>query len=306
MRLISSRSPDRDVTNTVDVTDPMAVYEAIVELLHPRFPDLPRKKLQRAFIDFERLYQGEYPGFHGCDTAYHDIQHVLDVTLAAARLIDGYEASGKESLGSRLALVGVLVALFHDAGYIRRKGDSRHSNGAEYTRVHVSRSARFLVEYLPTIGLGGVADLSAKLVHFTGYELTPDRIVLNDGREKLVGHLVGTADVIAQMADVAYIEKCRDRLYQEFEVGGIARQSTEDGNEQVIYESAEDLLAKTPGFVQDIVNERLEGYFDSAYRYAEAHFGGRNLYMEALLQNCKRLEGLLGTEKWPREFELAV
>jgi len=295
MQLIKSRSPDRDVTNTVDVTSTRAVYRAVRDLLMKHYPDLPFARLKRAFHDFDRLYHGSYAGFHACDTAYHDAQHVRDVTLAMARLIDGYEVcNGPERpLGSRLALVGVLVALFHDAGYIRRRGDSRHRNGAEYTRTHVTRSARFLQQYLPTIGLGELADLAAVLVHYTGYEKDPQDIHPEGDMARVVGHLVGTADVIAQMADVAYLEKCRDRLYREFEIGGIARQRAADGAEVVLYESAVDLLRKTPKFVNSVIEQRLQGYFGSAYRFAEAHFGGSNLYMEALLANRHRLERAL-------------
>lgn len=308
MHLIASRSPDHDVTNTVDVTSSEAVYRAIRELLVVRFPDLPFSKLQRAFQDFDRLYRGEYPGFHACDTAYHDDCHVRDVTLAMARLIDGYEVTHgpEDSLGSRRALVGLIVALFHDAGYIRRRGDTRHNHGAAYTRVHVSRSARFLVEYLPTIGLGAEADAAARLVHYTGYEITPETIELNNKKEHLLGHLVGTADVIAQMADVAYLEKCRDRLYEEFEIGGIARHRGEDGREVVLYESAADLLVKTPGFVSTVIEQRLDGYFHAAYRFAEAHFGGSNLYMDALLANRRRLETALSRCANSEQFDLAV
>lgn len=308
MQLIASRSPQHDVTNTIDVTSSESVYQAVRDLLQPRFPDMAFDKLHRAFVDFDRLYRGDYPGFHACDTEYHDACHVRDVTLAMARLIDGYEVThaDAESMGSKLALVGLIVALFHDAGYIRRRGDTRHSNGAAYTLVHVSRSARFLVEYLPTIGLGSVADLAARLVHYTGYEMTPDDIILNTCQEHLVGHLVGTADVIAQMADVAYLEKCRDHLYREFEIGGIARQRTDDGREVVLYESASDLLVKTPGFVNSVIEQRLDGYFHAAYRFAEAHFGGTNLYMEALLANRRRLESALAANDTSPCLELSA
>jgi hypothetical protein len=113
--------------------------------------------------------------------------------------------------------------------------------------------------------------------------------------------------LIAKMADVAYLEKCRDRLYQEFEVGGIARQRAEDGSELVVYESAVDLLVKTPGFVASVIEQRLEGYFDAAYHFAEAHFGGNNLYMDALMANRRRLEAALSSRpSHAAHFDLAV
>lgn len=282
----------RDVTGTVDVTDPAAVCAAVIAILERRHAVAGEPALPRLFADFDRLYRGDFPGFFGCDTQYHDIQHVLDVTLATARLIDGY-ACAHRPLDAGLVVVGIAVALFHDAGYIRRKGDTRHQHGAEYTRVHVSRSARFLAEHLPAIGLDDVATLASTLVHFTGYEVDPAGIAVDDARQRDLGALIGSADVLAQMADIAYLEKCRDRLFREFELGGIAREVDASGRELVRYASPLDLLRQTPAFIRNTVDARLDGAFGGIYRCVEQHFGGRNLYMEALQRNLDHLEQLL-------------
>jgi hypothetical protein len=286
---------NRDVTGTVDVSNPEAVCRAVLAILQARYAGVQVAAVEQLFVDFARLYRGEYPGFFACDTQYHDIQHVLDVTLAAVRLIDGYEASqpAAAQLGAELAVVGVAVALFHDAGYIRRKGDTRHLFGAEYTKIHVSRSSRFLAEYLPTIGLARVAPLAAKLVHYTGYEFKPEDIDLADATQRVLGTLIGSADVMAQMADRAYLEKCRDRLYAEFELGGMTRERDASGAERVLYASPADLLKQTPNFIRRTLNERLEHLFGGVYRYFAVHFGGRNLYFEAIERNREHLEQLL-------------
>ena len=284
-----------DITGTVDVSNPQVVGQAVRTLLESRYPGRDFALVDRLFADFAALYRGELAGFLPCETRYHDIHHVMDVTLAAARLIDGHEkvhAPG-EQLGPDRALLGVIVALYHDAGYIRREQETGVRHGAEHTRTHVSRSARFMADYLPVIGLADWVPLSDKLVHFTGYEYTPDQIALPDPLWHTLGCLIGTADVIAQMADPAYLEKCRDNLYPEFELGGIARQRQADGSELVVYASAQDLLEKTPGFIRDTITRRLQAQFHSVYRYAADHFGGRNLYMEAVEQNCRFLETLL-------------
>ena len=54
--------------------------------------------------------------------------------------------------------------------------------------------------------------------------------------------------------------------------------------------------------VRKVIDVRLNGYFDSAHRYAAEHFGGRNLYMDAIAANCDGLEAILaggGSEKAP-------
>jgi len=297
-----------DITETVDVSSPEPVCAAVTAIFQRRWPQADLSALHSLFTDFGRLYRGEYPGFYACDTQYHDMQHVLDVTLAAGRLIDGYEedyvAGGgdpADSLGPELAMIGIAVALFHDAGYIRRKGDSRHVNGAEYTKIHVSRSARFLARYLAElsasgIGLHGAASIAAKLVHYTGYEFHPSDIDLDDPNHRILGALIGTADVMAQMADRAYLEKCRDRLFREFELGGVAREIDAAGVELVRYASPEDLLRKTPAFIRSTIGDRLDAMFGGLYHHAATHFGGRNWYMESIEQNRRHLEQLLAHE----------
>lgn len=286
-----------DVSGNVDVTDVQSVCDAVLAIFSRRYPGEDFALIKRLFSDFAALYRGELDGFLACDTSYHDIQHVLDVTLAMARLLDGYERDHSHEpdaqLGPERAFIGIIVALFHDSGYIRRQGETGITNGAEYTRIHVSRSARFMAEYLPTIGRTDLVAVTGQLVHFTGYELMPDDIEVADEKYRSLGCLVGTADVIAQMADPAYLEKCRDRLFPEFEVGGIARQTMPDGSEQVMYASPEDLLRKTPGFIKTTISNRLDGHFGGLYRHVESHFGGRNLYMEALEKNCQHLESLI-------------
>ena len=86
------------------------------------------------------------PGYHGVDTVYHDRQHSLDMTLAMARLLVGYERSVETRMrfGAERAAMALVTSLFHDAGYIREFGDRQHRNGAEFTLYHVTRSARFL------------------------------------------------------------------------------------------------------------------------------------------------------------------
>ncbi len=284
-----------DVTGKVDIGDPDAVCAAVVAIFKNRYRGVDVSALPPLFDDFAKLYRGEYPGFFGCDTDYHDMQHVLDVTLATARLIDGYEATQApaDALGSELAMVGIAVALFHDSGYIRRRGDTRHQFGAEYTKIHVSRSARFLAEYLPLTALSASAPIAAKLVHYTGYEVDPASIDLQDAKQRQLGTLIGSADVMAQMADPAYLEKCRDRLFGEFELGGLTRERDHSGELRVRYASPTDLLRQTPAFIQRTLDHRLDTQFRSAHRYFGAHFNGRNLYLEAIERNRTLLEKLL-------------
>ena len=295
------RRNDYDVTNTVQVSSPVAVRNAVHELFSQTFPGTSFDKLWLAFYDFERLFTGRYPGYRGCDTTYHDMQHTLDMTLALARLVAGYERSAElaDRLGPARAQMAIITSLFHDSGYIRHEErDKEFTNGAEFTLYHVSRSADFLRRYLPELGLMRDVGISSMIVHFTGYELDLDDIELDDPRDIICGHLIGTADLIAQMADRCYLEKCRDRLYKEFVVGGVAVESAGPGEYMVRYKSGKDLLQKTPQFYQQVMRDRLNSKFNRVYRYIEVLYGGHNPYIAAITSNITHLVRILETGDW--------
>ena len=297
--MAASRRSDYDITNTVRVSSPAEVRRAVEQLLVGAWPQIDLRIVARAFADFDTMSSGRMPGYAGLDTVYHDRQHMLDVTLAMARLLTAYErqAPAHMQLTAERALLGIVLALFHDVGYLRRPGDDDHRNGAEFTRNHVSRGADFLRRYLPQIGLADGADIGAELIHFTGYERPLNQIVTHDPRDTKLGHLLGTADMIAQLADRCYLEKCRDRLYPEFVLGGVALTGT-GGAPQVRYASGLDLLRQTPGFVAHTRTTRLDGEFGAAYRYLEVLFDGHNPYIEAIDRNMQYLEQVLRSESW--------
>ncbi len=298
--MLEGREPNMDVTNRVDVTVPAIVGAEIRRIMESRYPGESFAVIDDLVNDFQRLYEGNFPGYAACDVEYHNVQHVLDVTLAMARMIDGYEkAAAREDaqiapLGASYAVVGVCTALFHDAGYIRLQGDTAHANGAAYTRVHVNRSARWMREYLPTVELAHIAAPCARVVQFTNCSRNPRTLEARTDAERALGELLGSADLMAQLADINYIEKCRDYLYDEFVEGGMAGASESEGfSTGSIYDTPEDLVAATPNFIRWVLRERLEQDLNKAYHYAAEYFDGENLYMDAILFNYARLDASL-------------
>jgi hypothetical protein len=278
------RRNDHDVADTVQTTDPAAVCAEVIRLARGLFPDATVPALERAFADAARMYRGEHRDYLPCDTEYHDVQHVLDVTLAMARLMDGYQRGGHNrspKLGKEVFLAGVLAALFHDFGYLRRRNDHKHRYGAEYTLTHVSRSASFLRGYARELGMGErLAQAASVLIHFTGYERPVESIRMSDETLRRLGCMLGTADIIAQMSDRCYLEKCRDRLYPEFVLGRVPA-----------FTSAADLVLKTPRFYQGAL-KRLEEKLGRSYDYATRHFGGPNPYIDEMRKNADYAQSL--------------
>ena len=296
------RLNQNDVTNRVNVEDPDRVRDAVLAIFARRYPGSDFAPLVRAFEDLRALFEGRFPGYLACDTLYHDLRHTLDMTLAMARLIDGHEraCAPADRLGARRAMLGVLVALLHDSGYLKRNAESEVPNGAVFTKVHVSRSADFAREYLPQIGFAAEAPLAGQLVHFTGYEIDVEEIRVDNPKDRMLGSLVGTADLIGQMSDRMYLEKCRDFLFPEFVWGEIAREKLADGREIVRYGTAEELIIKTPGFYEYVARTRIEKKLGAADRFAEAHFDGPSLYQSEIERNMTFLREVIETAELKR------
>ena len=160
-----------------------AVTAACVSCL-ATFPGESFDRVATSFEEFDKLFTGRMPGYHGVDTVYHDRQHSLDMTLAMARLLVGHERTVESRMrfGAERSVMALVTSLFHDAGYIREFGSDRrhHWHRREFTLYHVTRSARFLARFLPSIGMEAWVPISTRIVHFTGYEIKLDQIQLSD------------------------------------------------------------------------------------------------------------------------------
>ncbi len=237
-----------------------------------------------AFDDTQRLFNGEYPGFQASNTKYHDFPHTASVFLAMIRLMDGALLEDKK-LTTRGVTLGAAAALFHDTGLIMRENDNG-GTGAKYTIGHENRSISLAQDYLSKIG-GSEKDKDeiAKIIDYTRMRGSENK---EDPAEqiKILGKCLGTADIMAQMSDRFYLEKlfC---LYQEFQEAGIKG-----------YDSEYDLLAKTKGFYNNIVIERLNNELGNARHFFKVHFRERfgkdiDFYSKYIQKNIQYLSEVL-------------
>ena len=287
------RRTEFDVTDKVNTTDYVQVADEVCVIYKALYQRDPGPSVMQAFTDLATLYRGENPEYHACDTDYHDVQHVLDVTLAMARLMDGYKrATNDRLLDETLFRLGIVAALNHDVGYIRHLSDTRHKHGAEYTTTHVGRGVAFLEAYLPRIGVNGDARAASRMLHYTGYEMPVSSIDVPPPYQ-LVGSLLGSADILAQMADRCYLEKCHDRLFPEFVLGGIDRKRGNDGRDVILFESPSDLIYKTAGFYKG-AHKRLQQDLGGYFVHLEKHFRGHNLYLSEIEKNISHARQITG------------
>lgn len=289
---MKSRRSEYDVTNKINITNPDAVCDEVCKLFADIYPEISNQPIKQAYQVISRLFRGEYPGYHPCDTPYHDLQHTLDVSLAMIRLLYGYE-NGKKlqmRLGPDLIILGTIVSVFHDSGYIRRLADHRQRNGAAYTKKHITRGGDFLAKFLPEVGMEEMIPIARQLIHFTGYEMPISAISLHEPNHGVLGKLLGTADLLAQVSDRCYLEKCKNRLYFEFVTAGMAGPDVS----QALYQSSEELIYKTPQFFKHILYDRLDGAMHGMHRYIRDFFlPERDHYRESLEKNCAYLERIV-------------
>ncbi len=279
-----------DVTETVRVNNPESVKSEVLSIFTLNFPGAETSGLESAFDMFSQLYQGRFPGYHPCDTLYHDTQHSLDIALTCTRLLRGYHKV-HGTLTPDQALLGIITSLFHDSGYVRKLDDTEFSNGAEYTGTHITRGIHFMMEQLPLIELKDIAHRAAQIVHLTGYEVKPDEVCPDKASDRLIGDIVATSDLITQMADRCYLEKCRDRLFPELTLA--AEADKRHPSPIPVYRSADDLLYRTPSFYRLHIRKRLDYHFKNVFRYASSYFNGPNYYILSIEKNIRFLERLI-------------
>ncbi len=238
--------------------------------------------LAASFAHTENLYAGKYPGYAACNTDYHDWNHTQDVFVATLRILDGYNLSEKP-LDAALAQDICVAALLHDSGYIQESGDTS-GTGAKHTKHHVPRSAAFARNNAGAFGLSH--DQAARVGRLILVTDISSGVLCDDTPgEALAGAMLGSADLLGQMADRTYLEKLLF-LYYEFKEAGFPGYDTEF-----------DMLKKTLGFYE-YTKTRLSDFLLNTQRYAEPHFAERqavkgNPYVESIERQMQYLREIM-------------
>lgn len=285
---VRSPPPLLDVTGDVPVGDTFAVCDAVETIYAGAFgaAAFDRALLREGFALAERLFAGTQDGYLACDMPYHDLRHSLETALATARLAAG--ARGTDfAIGPDDALAAVLLALLHDMGYLRRTSEAALC-GPQLTTGHEKRGAAFAAAWLRTTSLAGRADL-APAIRVT--ELGIDLRRLLAGRDDAfatVCRMLGAADLVCQVADPVYLERCYYHLYPELVLAGAHRAGLGEGAAGLLYRDAMDLVRQTGSFYQATFRPRLEREFAPVVPAMSRHFGGADPYAAATRANLAR------------------
>jgi hypothetical protein len=268
--------------------DPTAVEVEVQSAFLGMFPKGDAMFVPRVFGWAIECFTGNFGEYQAVDARYHDFEHTLQGTLCMARLLHGrHLANTHPQLTQRMFQLGVIAILMHDTGYLKKRNDTE-GTGAKYTVTHVDRSAEFAAVLLaekkfPPEDIKAVQNM----IHCTGVDATLSIIPFQNEMEKIVGHALGTADLLGQMAAEDYVEKL-PVLYAEF---AEAKQFSRDKPNFVsMFSSAADLMQKTPAFWEKYVQMKLNRDFGGLYRFLNTPYPhGPNYYLQRIDANMKRL-----------------
>lgn len=272
--------------------DPAAVAAEVQATYRELFPEGDPLFVPRAFSWTTECFTGKHPDYQAIDARYHDLEHTLQGTLCFARLLHGRSRAQAQPQITRLMFeLGLIAILFHDIGYLKRRDDLT-GTGAKYTVTHVSRSAEFAARLLGEKGFSPV-DIEAiqNMIRCTGVDAALKGIPFHNDLEKIVGHALGTADLLGQMAADDYMDKL-PVLYAEF--AEAAEFSKEKAHFIALFTSPYDLLKRTPTFWESYVRLKLERDFGGMYRFLNDPFpDGPNHYLNRIEENMERIRAQL-------------
>lgn len=271
--VIANSEKETQISILVDPNRPYDVLDDVARLYRTTYKNADFNNIDKVFLLTKHLYEGNFPGYLACAVDYHDFGHSVAVFAATSRLIDGCELSGLE-MGPVLAGELLMAAMLHDTGYIRMEGDTE-GTGAQYTKIHVGRSADFVLHEAKAFGLGpeSAARIS-RMILGTDLGHPWDSLTFNSEEERIAAEILASADLLGQMADRSYIEKLLF-LYYEFREAGI------EG-----FDNAFDIIKKTSAFYASTKN-RLDVILGRVSGQMKEHFTVRHgvpcdLYRKAI------------------------
>jgi len=275
---------DKKLSDILDMSSNTAMLAEISKTARMVAADFDLNRFRSVYDDVVAIYQGNFPGYKACNTDYHDLNHVLQVTLATASIAHGTHVAGRLLDRSDLLLILVL-AMLHDTGYIQSSFDEQ-GTGAKYTLVHVDRSIDFAQNYLAHIGFDRDAvQACAVIIKATDISVRIDGIPFLREKWELLAKVMATGDIVAQISDRFYLEKLLF-LYREFAEGGVHG-----------FDSELDLLKKTIGFYNYAL-KRMDHDLGGFRKHLKCHFEKRwgideDLYQKSVDANIRYLTFLL-------------
>lgn len=280
---------------SVATNDPSAVKTEVQAAYIAMFPLGDYEFVFRVFSWAEDCFAGRHPDYQAIDARYHDLEHTLQGTLCMVRLLSCRQAAkAQPQISQHLFELGLIGILLHDTGYLKRRDDPS-GTGAKYTATHVYRSLEFAAQILADKHYSDTDIRTVQnMIRCTGIDAFLESISFEHDAARIVGHALGTADLLGQMAAEDYVEKL-PVLYDEFQEA--ARHDRGHTDFITKFGGAHDLMQRTPAFWRDYVQPKLEKDFGGLYRFLNQPFpDGKNWYLQRIEANMSRIREQLAVK----------
>ncbi|BHH85747.1 hypothetical protein [Desulforhopalus sp. 52FAK] len=285
---------NKDLSNIFEGAFKGTPLDEILYLAKIIAPGFDTELLKEVHGDLTAYFTGTHPDFQKNTMPYHNLRHSILVVLASVRLFHGLHCNHVRISADTL-FKGLLSAYFHDSGMLLLENDPAQS-GTDYIDGHENRSIIFLAGYAKDkkFSPGIIADC-ATIINYTNLEKDPALLTFHTHEIQIAGQVVGSADILAQMADRYYLE-CLPLLFTEQKAGGICKHT-----------SALDLMKHTAKFYHNIVLRRLITTFSNTSNALRAHFRDRHrinrnlyidnidkniVYLRKIIEKCENIEDL--------------
>ncbi len=268
----------------------------IIEILTIIAPRSTQGFLTQIHNDVAEIFHGKNDIFINNFLKYHDFWHTMDVVLAVVRFLHGFYLKGV-TFSQDIIELCLLTSYFHDIGLLLTKEEVEKKDTA-CLKHHEQRSIHVLHEYMKKNNclLQHKNDCAA-IINCTNLSIEPTTLRFSSPETQLVGHILGSADLLAQMANRYYLESL-DLLYQEQCEIGLAT-----------HHSLLELLRQTTQFYNKVVTPRLQNSFNNICNAVCDHFQhwwdiDSNLYLELTVRNITYLEDVIRThDEGKKEFQ---
>lgn len=269
---------DRDAGKT------SIILPEILSLCATTWPTIDLSSFKECYKHVTHFFKGQNPHFEKNVLPYHNLRHTRLVTLATARIFHGLHLNGTVLRGVAVEK-GLLCALFHDTGLLDMRMEQHPFIDTTDTVSHEKRSAQLMRTYVNVIGLPIYLSIECEeIINHTNLNITPQTIDCSN-ESRWIGQVVGSADLIAQMADRYYLE-CLSSLFYEMQRAN---------NSQ--FPTVEEVMKHTTIFYQEI-QERLENQLGGVHHSLRQHFFhqhlvDRNIYLDQISANIDYLNMII-------------
>lgn len=259
-------------------SDPL---DEILYLFKQISPDQNTLFIQNIHKDVTDLFSGKHPEFNTNTNKYHNLRHTLGVVLATIRLLHGLYYENKKIPGDLITQT-LVSAYFHDSGYVPQRNGS-DKGLTNHATQHEKKSIVILQDYLEHNNLPEEYKKNCSIIiQHTILDEQIENYGSLSSHLKLCGQVLGTADIIAQMADRYYLENL-PLLFQEQKENG-----TGD------FSSALELMGNTVKFHEKVIKKRLSTTLGNLFPAMRTHFNkrwnlDRNLYLDNIALNIEYL-----------------